>query len=77
MQEIVGKKKVRPLSKRVEALEAEVAELKQLMQQAGATPAGSAADRDLQAWGGLFKDDPGFDEAVKLGRAWRSRQPKC
>ena len=73
MQEVV-KRKSRPvtMSKRIDILEAELAELKRLVQQR--TP---VADSDLQGWVGLFKDDPGFDEAVELGQAWRRRQPKC
>lgn len=76
MQEIVNKKKPRTLAKRVQALEAEVAELKRLMHQGGAS-SDHVASRDLEAWAGLFKDDPGFHEAVELGRAWREQQPKC
>ena len=73
MQEMV-KKKARPqtLSKRVAALEGDAAELKRLIEQGAAV-----ADRDLKGWVGLFKDDPGSDEVVKLGRAWRRQQPKC
>ncbi len=73
MQKIVNRKKPRTLANRIEALEAEVEELKRGVSTSGV----SGANRDLQAWAGLFKDDPGFDEAVKLGRAWRRRQPKC
>lgn len=77
MQEMVKKTKSRTLTKRVDALEAQVDDLKQQLQHALSTTGASGANRDLQAWAGLFKDDPGFDEAVKLGRAWRRRQPKC
>jgi hypothetical protein len=31
----------------------------------------------LDDWTGLYRDDPDFDAAVKLGRTYRERQPKC
>lgn len=59
------------LEGRLEALEREVAELKVAV---GANPqAGNAWLSTL----GRFKDDPLFDEAMRLGRAYRKRQPKC
>ena len=63
------------LAKRVEALEKEVAELKGLLRK---VPTGSQSPaQDWQSTFGLFKDDPTYDEAVRLGRAYRRRQPKC
>jgi hypothetical protein len=31
----------------------------------------------LDRWTGLYHDDPDFDEAIRLGRTYRERQPKC
>ena len=31
----------------------------------------------LDQWTGLFQDDPDFEDALRLGRAYRKRQPKC
>lgn len=59
------------LEGRLEALEREVAEMKVAL---GANvQAGNAWLNTL----GRFKDDPLFDEAMRLGRAYRKRQPKC
>ena len=79
MQEIVDKKKPRTLSKRVEALEAEVEELKRLLeQQRPQSPGGEQPFKhNWEKTFGIFKDDPTHEEAVRLGRAWRLRQPKC
>lgn len=77
MQEIVKKKSSTTLAKRVENLEAEIAALKQQLQQIAT---GTPAQADPNWWKsafGVFKDDPGFDEVVRLGRKWRQRQPKC
>lgn len=64
------------LEKRLTALEAEVGALKQ--------QAGSATDTTTKSsvasipwWqeiSGVFKDDPIFDEAMRLGREWRLSQ---
>lgn len=75
MQEIVRKnKKPRTLSKRVEALEAEVAELKRLVTQPRAAAASQPFKHDWEHTFGIFKDDPTHDEAIRLGREWRQRQ---
>jgi hypothetical protein len=58
------------LEKRVSELEQELAELKAEFRK----------PRERNAWLstlGRFKDDPIFDEAMRLGRAYRRRQPKC
>lgn len=76
MQEIVDRKKTRSarsLSKRVAALEAQVAELKQLE----ANRPQPVRAKDWRRTVGMFADDPTYDEALRLGRAWRRRQPKC
>ena len=55
------------LEERVTVLEAE---LKQLKQQSEPEKAASAP-RGWQRIVGIFKDDPEFEEAVRLGREWR------
>ena len=65
------------LASRIEALEKEVAECKQLLDQIARDPAGQPLPNAWQSTVGRFKDDPTHEEAVKLGRAWRKRQPKC
>lgn len=77
MQEVVRKRKPRTLASRVAALEAEIAELKQKLQASADAAASSRPVKDWRRTVGRFKDDPTFDEAVRLGRAWRRRQPKC
>ena len=78
MQEVVRKKKSRTLASRVEALEAEIAEMKQLTQQIAAKSVQQQlVGHDWKSTFGQFKDDPGYDEVVRLGRAYRRRQPKC
>lgn len=79
MQEIVDKKKTkstRSLSKRLEALEAEVAELKQIVQQQVTKPVSGNQpfQHDWEHTFGIFKDDPTHDESIRLGREWRERQ---
>lgn len=64
------------LVQRVEALEREVAELKKLVisqPNDGRQP----FKHDWQRTFGIFKDDPTYNEAIRLGQAWRKRQPKC
>ena len=58
------------LEKRVEELEKEVAELKR-------DHNASTAKRDWRNRIGKFKDDPLYDEAMRLGRSYRRQQPKC
>lgn len=79
MQEIVNKKKPRTMAKRIEILEAEIADLKQVVEQLKSNPAGEKvpSKHDWQKTFGIFKDDPTHEEAVRLGQAWRRRQPKC
>jgi hypothetical protein len=63
------------LSERVAELEADVAELKKLVR-----PRSDAPEPANDAWRetfGAFKDDPIYEDVVRLGRAWRKRQPKC
>ncbi len=57
------------LEQRVARLEAQVAELQR------ARPVDNRAD--VEAWRatmGRFKDDPGYDEAMRLGAEWRRRE---
>jgi hypothetical protein len=56
------------LERRVALLEQELAVLKQSLDRAGAKP--SWIDR----FSGVFKDDPDFDEIVRLGREYRQAQ---
>ena len=55
------------LEKRVEELEKKVAEL-------SAKPASVTRKKDWRRTIGIFKDDPEFDEAVRLGREYRQQQ---
>ena len=66
------------IESRLEAVEKELAELK--LEVRAKTPAGSVPGPDirwLERIVGSFVDDPDYVEAVRLGRAWRRRQPKC
>ena len=59
------------LQERVDRLEREVGEIKSLLSQPGSKP-------HRQAWlntVGIFKDDPEFQEIVRLGREYRESQP--
>ena len=75
--EVEDRKAAAALSKRIEALEKEMAELKQKLQAMSEAPRVTPGPNDWRKTVGMFKDDPTYDEAVKLGRAWRRRQPKC
>ncbi len=59
------------LEERLQALEKDVADLKSAREDDA--PGRNAWLNTL----GRFKDDPLFDEALRLGRAYRKRQPKC
>ena len=78
MQDRVAKKKASAgaLAERVEALEREVAELKRVM-SVGRASIGEPGPDDWKLTFGRFKDDPTYEEAERLGRAYRRRQPKC
>ena len=76
------------IESRLEAVEKELAELKREVRvktpaaktSASKTSAGSVPGPDirwLERIAGSFVDDPDYVEAVRLGRAWRRRQPKC
>ena len=71
------------IESRLEAVEKELAELKREVRAktpAAKTAAGSVPGPDirwLERIAGSFVDDPDYVEAVRLGRAWRRRQPKC
>ena len=77
MQEIVKKKRSPTLKARVAELEAEVADLKRRLEQLMARPVDQPFKHDWEKTFGIFKDDPTHEEAVRLGQAWRRRQPKC
>jgi hypothetical protein len=57
------------VEKRLQALEAEVAELKQRI--AARTDHGASW---LDQWWGAFANDPAFEEAARLGSEWRKRE---
>ena len=66
------------IESRLETIEKELAELKREVRTQ--THAGSAPRPDirwLERIAGSFVDDPDYVEAMRLGRAWRRRQPKC
>ena len=57
------------IEERLARLEAEVAQLKVKVSQ--------DIDKPVPWWqqiSGVFKDDPAFDEAMRLGREWREAQ---
>ena len=59
------------VEERLATLETEVARLKQ------ALPSGAAAHPPKPWWEeirGIFKDDPHYEEAMRLGREWRAAQ---
>ena len=55
------------LAERMDHLEKEVEKIKSEI-------AGKPNVRDWHAWYGTSKDDPGFDEMIRLGREYRQRQ---
>ena len=66
------------LDERVELLEREMAELKQSLRSHASVSLSQPVPRD--AWRktvGAFKDDPFYDDMIRLGAAYRKRQPKC
>ena len=56
------------LEKRVENLEKELAVVKKTISRA------VKAKKDWRAWYGTSKDDPEFDEMVRLGQKYRQSQ---
>jgi hypothetical protein len=66
------------LADRVAELERDVQELKQALRERLTAEPRAKPDKD--AWRktiGIFKDDPFYDDMVRLGRNYRRRQPKC
>ena len=64
------------LADRVSVLEQQLAELQEEVRE---TRTGRAEPKP-DAWRstfGAFKDDPFYDDMVRLGRNWRRRQKKC
>jgi hypothetical protein len=57
-----------------QSLEERVAELERTVAELLARPATSKRDRDPQRTFGAFRDDPEFEEAVRLGREYRQQQ---
>ncbi len=63
---------VEELARRVEALEKQVEELKTQVAKNGQTePPNKAPWWTPEGGAGRFKDDPGFEEMVRLGREYR------
>ncbi len=62
------------LEKRVEKLEQELAEVKTELAQSRSK---LRRPKDWTKTFGMFKDDPIYDEILRLGAAYRKRQPKC
>ena len=66
------------IESRLEAVEKELAELKREVRVKTSTGSVPGPDiRWLERIAGSFVDDPDYVEAVRLGRAWRRRRPKC
>ena len=68
------------IERRLEAVEKELADLKREVRVKVPVDKASSPGPDirwLERIAGSFVDDPDYDEAVRLGRAWRRRQPKC
>ena len=61
---------IEALEERLTAVEAEVRQLKQAKET-------DKSENDLPWWEkirGRFKDDPAYDEAMRLGREWRDAE---
>lgn len=66
------------IERRLEDVEKEHAELKREVRTRTVADPAQARDIDwLKRIAGSFVDDTDYLEAVRLGRAWRRRQPKC
>ena len=65
------------LEKRVRTLELKFDEIHSLLSERGAESKSGKPKKDWRNTIGKFKDDPLFDEIVRLGAAYRRRQPKC
>ena len=68
------------IERRLEAVEKELADLKREVRvkaPADTAPGSGPDNRWLERIARSFVDDPDYVEAVRLGRAWRRRQPKC
>lgn len=65
------------IERRLETVEKELAELKREVRKNAPAAVQGPDNRWLERIAGSFIDDPDYNEAVRLGRAWRRRQPKC
>ncbi len=59
------------LEERVALLEQEVRRLQAQVARGTGAVSGRTAPDFLEQFAGIFRDDPTFDEAVRLGREWR------
>jgi hypothetical protein len=66
------------LADRVAELERDVQELKQaLRERLPADPHPKPANDAWRNTVGIYKDEPLYDDVIRIGRAYRQRQPKC
>lgn len=66
------------LADRVAELEPDVQELKQeLRERLPADPPRQPAKDAWRKTVGIYKDEPLYDDVIRIGRAYRRRQPKC
>jgi hypothetical protein len=65
------------LTMRLRVVEQELAALKSRIDEMASVQKVEPAPDDWRSIVGAFRDDPTFEEAVRLGREWRKRQPKC
>jgi hypothetical protein len=61
------------LEERVALLEEEVRRLRAQVARGAGAISGQTAPDFLEQFAGVFRDDPTFDEAVRLGREWREQ----
>jgi hypothetical protein len=57
-----------------QTLEQRVAELEKMVAELRSQPTPTAKKKDWRRTVGVFKDDPDFDEAMRLGREYREQQ---
>ena len=66
------------LADRVTELERQMAELKEEVRASRSSAPATTPPKDAwRATFGAFKDDPFYDDMVRIGRNWRRRQRKC
>ena len=63
------------LEQRLTLLEQQVQQMQTRLSQDAHIASGRTAPDFLERFVGIFAHDPTFDEAVRLGRAWRTAEP--